>query len=175
MDLSKLDPNVVVVVGSLLTTALGWLWAKIRGEKHAGLSEAIWPIVEGVAIKLAESEATVDFVREKLTAAAWQGLERMKIKRSAIVEVIVAKLVERGVTEVRKRALALKASRDLEATLASAAAVRVDAPAPGPRVPVIGEGVPGEFVRICPLPGCDQLLNHEGPHGLTQPEGGVTP
>ncbi len=164
MDLSKIDPNVVIVAGSLLSAFGSWLWAKIRGEQHAGLSEAIWPIVEGVALKLAESQPTADLAREKLTAAAWAGLARMGIKRSTLVEGIVAKLVERGVTEVRKRVTALVNAQRLDTMLTSAAAVR-DALTP-PAVPTVPPLELPTATIMCPLPGCNQVKDHDTPHGI---------
>ncbi len=106
--LSKLDPNLVAVLITAVTTVGGWLWKKAKGEKQADITDALWDALEGKVIALAESEETASAVRSKLIVAANEALARMGMKQNAITDAIMLKLVERGVTEVRKRILARK-------------------------------------------------------------------
>lgn len=139
------NPDLLVLIG----TALGWLYHKVRGDKQASLKDTLWHSLEGVAIKLAERDDAMAFARDKLTAAAWQALSRLGVKRSKATESIVAALVDRGVTEVRKRLLERK---QLEAklaaqlgTVAAKAGGVLDAFTPKGTLPKLGEGLEGEF------------------------------
>lgn len=114
---TKLDPNVVLTVLSGLGTVGGWLWSKIRGDQKQSLRDALWPIIEGNAIKLAENEFAIQVVRLKLERAAQEGLARMGLKPNRITTAIVQELVERGVTEVRNRILERRKLAALEAQL----------------------------------------------------------
>ncbi len=173
--LSKLDPNLVAVLFTAITTVGGWLYRKAKGEKQADITDALWDALEGKVIALAESEEVAGVVRDKLTKAAYEALARMGLKKNAVVDTIVAKLVERGVTEVRKRVLARKNAEaaaqlpaQIQALLELAAKLpkTFDAPPPEKRtVPTLLEGLPGEVARICPEAGCDRPLGHEGEHG----------
>jgi hypothetical protein len=98
--LSRIDPNVVFGV---ISTIGGLLWHKSSGNKAANLRDTLWAIVEGNALKLAESATTIADARSRLAKAAQDGLGRLGLKRSAAVDKIVADLVERGLTEIRKR------------------------------------------------------------------------
>lgn len=106
--LAQLDPNLVLAVLTGVGTVATWLYRKARGQKVDSLKDTLWHALEGVAIKLAESDATVETARSKLTAAAWEMLGRIKVPRNALSEMLVSEAVERGVTEVRKRILAKK-------------------------------------------------------------------
>lgn len=121
MDLSKLDPNLVLTLITLAGSLVTWLYKKAKGEKQADITDALWAALEGKAIALAESEETATVLREKLTKAAHEALARMGMKRNAIVDAVVAKLVERGVSEVRKRILAKKNAAKLEAQILATA------------------------------------------------------
>ncbi len=164
--LSKLDPNLVAVLITAVTTVGGWLYRKAKGEKQEDITDALWHALEGKVIAIAESnvESGAALIRERLTKAAYEALERMGMKKSPLVDAIVAKLVERGVTEVRKRIAALKNARTLDAMLASAAAVR-DALTP-PAVPTVPPLELPTATIMCPLPGCNQVKDHDTPHGI---------
>lgn len=143
--LSKLNPDLLVLLGTLAA----WAYHKIRGDKTESLKDTLWHSLEGVAIKLAESDDAMATARDKLTAAAWQALGRLGVKRSKATEAIVAALVDRGVTEVRKRLLERK---QLEAqiaarlgTVAAKAGGVLDAFTPKGTLPKLGEGLEGEF------------------------------
>ncbi len=170
--LSKIDPELLVTVLSAVYIGGKWVFHKIKGDKQKSLKDTLWPSIEGVIIKLAESEFVVTTVREKLTKAAYEALGRAGIKKNAIVDAVIAQLVDAGVTEVRKRVEQRKAMAALpgqiEAMLKAAEAVKLSFVAPAPEkrtVPTLLEGLPGEVVRICPEAGCDLPLGHEGAHG----------
>lgn len=125
---------------TLALTAITWLWHKVRGEKHASVADTVWAVLEGVAIKLAESDNTVAVIRDKLTAAAWEGLSRIGVKKTSATIAIVNKVVERGVSEVRKRVLERKQLEaqimaSLSATEGVGAAFK---PPANPTVPPLG-------------------------------------
>lgn len=147
---SELNPNVIVV--SIVTMLLGALWNRIRGKKdqQIDVTDALWNALKGYVIKLAESDFVIDTVRTKLTTAAEEALVRMKVPRNAITDLVVAKLVERGISEVRERILERK---QLEAkiaaqlgTVAAKAGGVLDAFTPKGTLPKLGEGLEGEFV-----------------------------
>ncbi len=148
--LSHLDPNVAITALSILSLGGKWLYHKIRGDKQASLVEQLAPTIRGIVTKLAESPFVAETVREKLTKAAHEALGRLGIKRNALVDQVVAGLVDAGVTEVRERvanrlaAAALPAQLEAVASAASKVAEAFKVPAVR-TVPVIGEGLPGEF------------------------------
>lgn len=117
MDWSKLDPNAVMFLLSLVGTAALWLYRKARGEQQASLRGLLWPSVEAKAIELAESDAFVEGMRDELRECALDALRRIGVKPSALVEVIVTELVERGVAELRKRILARKVKSEVQTLL----------------------------------------------------------
>lgn len=147
--LSQIDPNWLIAVAGGVLTVGRWLAAKVRGEKTASAKDALWPIVEGLVVKLAESEFVVEKVRAALEKGAYEGLGRLGIKRSPMIEGIVAELVERGVSEVRKRVANRKAAQELPAQLESLAkaaeAVKAATVAKPGEVPVLGYTV--EYVK----------------------------
>lgn len=146
MDLSKLDPNTLVVVGSLLSAGATWLYHKVKGDKKESTEDALWAVIEGNALKLAESDETVDSIRAKLTTAAEEALQRFGLKKSVAMNILVAQLVDHGITEVRKRVLERKqlaAKLFAMAAQASAVALSFDPPT-NPSIPKLGEGLPGE-------------------------------
>lgn len=119
MKLSQLDPNLVLGLFTIVTTLGGWLYAKVKGQKQQSLGDTVWEILQGVAIKLAESDQSIDVIRTKLTAAAYEGLKRMGIKPTPLVDLAISMAVEKGVTEVRKLVLERK-TREAELALANA-------------------------------------------------------
>ncbi len=147
--LSKIDPDLVVTIVSILGAGATWLYRKAKGEKQADITSSLWRAMEGSVLKLAETHLapTATFLRDKLTVAAYEALGRMGVKKNAVVDAIVAKLVEQGVTEVRKRIAALKNARDLEKVLTDASKVTTAAPKPGlpGEVPVLGLNI--EYVK----------------------------
>lgn len=147
--LSQIDPNWLLAIAGGALTIGRWLSAKVRGEKTASAKDALWPIVEGLVVKLAESEFVVDTVRKKLTIGAYEGLARIGIKRSPMIEGIVSELVERGVSEVRKRVANRKAAAELpaqlEALAKAAEAVKAATVAKPGEVPVLGLNI--EYVK----------------------------
>jgi hypothetical protein len=128
MQLSKLDPNLVLTLVTLAGSLVTWLYHKAKGDKQADITDALWAALEGKVIALAESEEVASVIRSKLIVAANEALARMGIKSNAVTDAILLKLVERGVTEVRKRVIAKKTARELDSMLSSAAAVRFDKP-----------------------------------------------
>lgn len=140
--LSKIDPDLLVALVAGISTVGTWLYNKAKGKKQEDITDALWGALEGSVIKLAETHLapTATVLREKLTAAAYEALGRMGVKKNAVVDAIVAKLVERGVSEVRKRIAALKNARELEAVFARAASVTTAPPKKGlpGEVPVLG-------------------------------------
>jgi hypothetical protein len=144
MTIPPIDPNAVIVAVSLLSSVATWLYHKVRGDKHESVSDALGSTIEGVVLKVAESDDDIATIRTKLTIAAEQGLSRLGVKHSAATDFIIAQLVERGVTEVRKRVLARKQLESAVADLATkAGSVTTTGPATS-TVPVIGAGLPGE-------------------------------
>lgn len=144
--LSKLDPNLVAVLFTVVTTVGGWIYHKAKGDKQESIQDALWHILEGNAMKLAESDTAVEVVRMKLKSAAQEGLERLGLKRNAVTDMIIAKLVERGVTEVRAQirerknaeaAAALPAQLQALLALAEKLPKSFDPPA-NPTVPPLG-------------------------------------
>lgn len=143
--LSKLDPNLVAVLFTAITTVGGWLYRKAKGEKQEDITGALWHALEGKVIAIAEAniDTTASAIRARLITAANEALERMGIKPNKLTDAIMLKLVERGVTEVRKRIEARKAALRLEAGIlstASQAAAVSDAftPPANPTVPPLG-------------------------------------
>lgn len=165
--LSQIDPNYLLLVATGAVTIGRWVVHKINGDKQASLQDTLWPIIEGLVIKLARDPFVVETVRSKLTNGAYEALERVGIKRSPLVEGIVNGLVDRGVTEVRKRVEQREAMAalpgQLEAIAKSAEAVR-DALKPKGTVPALLDGLPGDVVRICLAPGCGLPVGHSGDH-----------
>lgn len=141
--LSNLDPNVVITALSFLAIGGKWLYHKVRGDQQKSLKDTLWPTIEGVVIKLAESPFVADTVRTKLTAAANEALGRIGVNRNSVTDALIAQLVDAGVTEVRKRVNARIAVEQLPArieAMATAAQKMVDAfkPPANPTVPALG-------------------------------------
>lgn len=146
MNLESLNPNVII--GSLVLSLLGTLWAKIRGKEKAkeDLATQLWHTLEGVVLKLAASDDTTELVRAKLTKAAYAALERLGVPKDPLAEYVIAGLVDRGLTEVRKQMVARENGLKLEVALDRTKDV-LDAfdPPTNPKVPTLGIDV--ELVR----------------------------
>lgn len=144
--ISKLDPNLIAVLFTVVTTVGGWIYHKAKGDKQEGIGDALWDALEGKVIALAESEEAASVVRSKLLVAANEALQRMGMKPNAITDAIMLKLVERGVTEVRKRVLdrknaaaAAQLPAQLQALLDLAAKLpKTFEPPANPTVPPLG-------------------------------------
>ncbi len=177
MNLSKLDPDTVLLLGTLIASGVTWLINKARGVKQVSAKDALWGALRGVVVKLAESDHTAAVLREKLTKAAHEALERLSIKRSTVVDVLVATLVERGISEVRELVLERK-KREAELAAANAklqaAVASLADKAPGVLDAFTAKGTfpkmekLGEVLVICKEPGCNQPAGHEDttPHGM---------
>lgn len=135
--LDWLKTNLTGDAIALLLAVATWAYHKVKGDKTASIKDTVWNILRGVAIKLAESDTTVDQARLKLTEAAWAGLARIGVKRTATLEGIVNALVERGITEMRERIVERKQlEAKIIATLATADGVnKAFTPPATPTVP----------------------------------------
>jgi hypothetical protein len=135
-SLLKMNPELLLTLITFAGTVGRYLVAKIKGEKQASIRDQLWPIVEGNVLKLAQSEFVVLTVRNKLEKAAQDGLLRLGLKRNAITDAIVIELVEKGVTEVRKLALARTLPKQAENLASDAAKVAAKFNELGPNEPI---------------------------------------
>lgn len=108
--LHRLDPNVVVPILSPMIMAFGgWLWAKIRGEKHDGFAE----VIEGVFRSFVQEQfakyesgdvaAYVQQARAWFEKKIWEVLAKRSVPRNAITEALVHAAVEHATADLAEK------------------------------------------------------------------------
>lgn len=106
--ISKLDPNLVL---SICVALIGWVWSKLHHQKTDSLTEVLKGIAIRVTAEVLADGTAFDLARDRVTAALYTGLERVGIRRSAIVELAVSAAVERALGEIAKQTLAAQMAK----------------------------------------------------------------
>jgi hypothetical protein len=118
MDLSKIDPNLVAGIGTLLGTLVTWLVGKARGQQQRDLGELLDEAITAEVLDALEDNETVATIENRLTDAALKLGGKLGLK---IPEPTVRFAVQWGVVEFRKklkeREANQKAARELPAKL----------------------------------------------------------
>lgn len=113
----------VAIVGGVVT----FIWNKARGKKTDDLWDTLLQLGRQAFPKLLRDAHLFDdaYVRARLNAAIWQGLERLKVKRSKLVEGLVDEVVEHLVGELASKVIDLglseyiKTSKETSGTIAA--------------------------------------------------------
>lgn len=99
MDWSKLDPNVVISIGSVVGAAATWLYHKAKGEKTASANDILESLVTQV---INAPDVNLENVKQRIDSAARAALAKVGV-RGAIAERLVHEFVEYGSAELHKR------------------------------------------------------------------------
>lgn len=103
MDLSKLDPNLLLGVITLLGSLAGWAWKRARGEKTASITEVLTAAIKQEAARLLRGEEPLEKARDAMRWAATAALERIGVTPSKAVDLLVNVAIEKGLAELAER------------------------------------------------------------------------
>ncbi len=110
MDISKVSPDLVIGIVSVLGALGGWLWRKARGEKQRDLSDLLDEVITHEVDEALDDGATVYQIRERLEAAAQKLCVRVLGRK--MPQKYIALAVEWGVQEFKKRVRLRAAAQD---------------------------------------------------------------
>jgi hypothetical protein len=99
MDFSKIDPNLIAGVVSLLGTLAAWVYGKARGSKQRDLSELLDETITAEVEDALEDGETLDTIEDRLTQAAHALAKKLGPK---VGEQTLRLAVTWGVIEFRK-------------------------------------------------------------------------
>lgn len=104
MDTTAPDGNHIIAIASVIVTLVGWVVAKARGKKTEDLSTYFGALVGDLKAQalhqlVLTAESRIEDIRAKLSGYIWEGLERAKVPRNAITEMLVNAAVEAGTTK----------------------------------------------------------------------------
>ncbi len=99
MDMSKLDPNVVVSWLSALGGLALWLWHKAHGEKTADASDILDSLVTQI---INTPGVDLDNVRARIETKAREALAKIGLKGAA-ADMLVHKFAEYGLAKLHEK------------------------------------------------------------------------
>lgn len=103
MTIPNVDPNLISSLITILVGIGGWLWHKARGDKQASIESALGSAIKQEVSRLLHEDTTLDKARAALEWAADAALDRIGIKRSAAVDLVVHALIEDGLARIAER------------------------------------------------------------------------
>jgi hypothetical protein len=137
VDISKLDPNLVAGIVTLLGTLVTYVVGKARGTKQADVSELLDEAITHEVNDALESNQTAATIESYLTHAALELGMKLKMK---IPEPAVRLAVQWGVVAFKKalheREVLQKASKDLGRMSDAAARIADKLATVGPNEPI---------------------------------------
>lgn len=147
--LSKIDPNVILLA---LGAIAGLFTAAKNNATKMNIKDALTSALAQELTKLLQSGASEALARQALEAAAASLLERMGVKRSKAVDLVVHVCVEAALAELHAELADAVNKIPDELAAAAAAAAKVDA-AFTPKGDFPQLGLPVEEVPLEPSPG----------------------
>src|SRR5262249_44074591 len=100
--LALLDPNVVMILVSLLGMSGTWLYHKIKGDKATSVSDLIDSILANISHELLSEYSGQDLAsylsdaRDKFENLIWQILAKRGVQKTEILEPVVHLAVEKA-------------------------------------------------------------------------------
>lgn len=95
--IDKLDPNVVIPI---IGVGLTWLWHRMRGQKTTSLRDILDAAITTAVHRLLADPQALGKARDRLTAYAYEAMERHGLPRNAWSEALVKLAVEEGMAEL---------------------------------------------------------------------------
>lgn len=136
-DLLPSADTITAIFGVIAT----WLFAKARGDQQARLRDLLENAIKREIEVLLLDPATLDKARAALEWVATTTLDKLKIKRNALIDELVAIAIERGLAVLHERLGYIRLLEAKWGELAERASAVGKAFTPTGSVPVLGDGM----------------------------------
>lgn len=102
-----MNSEFVTAITGIVIALATWGYHKIKGDKQASLADTASDLAyQALHVAVVTVESNIDELRAKATDYVWRALGRLNIPRNAVSEVIVAQVIEAGITEALAEAKA---------------------------------------------------------------------
>lgn len=95
-------------VQAILIGGAAWVYHKARGDKHANMLDGLDGLLQQEIARILQDPTAADKARERLTAAAWDGLARLGVKRSKAIEPFVNTAIEAALGDLMHKLIPIQ-------------------------------------------------------------------